>query len=345
MKFITKPILTFLVLILVVIAIFFIEYHKPRLSKTESAGGIYPSAPDFIGISKWINSEPLSIKDLKGKVVLVDFWTYTCVNCIRTLPYLKDWYDKYKENGFVIVGVHTPEFEFEKDYNNVLNAVEKNGIKYPVAQDNEHATWNSYGNRYWPAEYLIDSEGYLRHYHFGEGDYEDTEKLIQKLLKERMEKIKENVSLASVSKPKETIPVDFSKVKSPEIYSGYETTRGNFGNPEGLKAGVQYYKIPSGTNTNYVYLDGKWSGNKDNLELVGDSGKIILEYDSKIANIVAASDKPVDVEVLLDSKIHKKLSVSASQLYLAGEADDYGKHILELDISSPGFKIYTFTFG
>ena len=345
MRVIKRPILTLIALILVVLTIVYIESTKPSVSRAKSESGLYPSAPEFVGIAKWINSEPLKIEELKGKVVLVDFWTYTCVNCIRTLPYLNEWYEKYKDNGFVIVGVHSPEFEFEKEYDNVLNAVEKYGIKYPVAQDNDHATWDNYYNRYWPAEYLIDVNGNIRHFHAGEGDYEETEKLIQELLMERMEMMNKSESLAGISKPKEVIPVDFSKVKSPEIYLGYETSRGNFGNTEGLKPEqIQEYKLPSLTNVNKVYLEGKWKSNNDNLELVGDKGKIILEYNSKIANIVAASDKPVDINILLDGKMYK-LTVSASQLYVAGEAEDYGDHKLELDVLSPGFRIYTFTFG
>jgi len=145
-------------------------------------------APDLVGITKWLNTsaslsastdKPLLIKDLKGKVVLVDFWTYTCINCIRTLPHVTSWYDKYKDKGFVVIGVHTPEFEFEKDTNNVLAAIKQYSIHYPVAQDNNYATWNNYSNQYWPAEYLVDANGNIRRVHFGEGEYDKTEQAIQ----------------------------------------------------------------------------------------------------------------------------------------------------------------------
>ena len=145
----------------------------------------FSKAPDFAGISGYINTHPITLKDLKGKVVLVDFWTYSCINCIRTLPYLADWNAKYADKGLVIVGVHTPEFEFEKNIDNVKAAVQKFGIKYPVLQDNDKGTWNAYGNSYWPRKYLIDSDGYIRYDHIGEGGYAETEKIIQTLLAER----------------------------------------------------------------------------------------------------------------------------------------------------------------
>ena len=142
-------------------------------------------APEFTGITNWLNTDsPISLEDLRGRVVLVDFWTYTCINCIRTLPHVTAWYEKYKDQGFVVIGVHTPEFEFEKETANVEDALKTYKINYPVAQDNNYATWRAYSNRYWPAEYLIDAEGRVRRTHFGEGEYDETEKAIQALLKE-----------------------------------------------------------------------------------------------------------------------------------------------------------------
>ncbi len=171
------------------------------------------TAPDFVGVTKWLNTDkPLSSKDLKGKVVLVDFWTYTCINCIRTLPHVTAWYDKYKDQGLVVVGVHTPEFEFEKETDNVLSAIKKYNIHYPVAQDNNYATWNNYSNQYWPAEYLIDVNGQVRRTHFGEGEYEQTEQAIQELLKEAGKK----VSASLVNMPDQTP----NSQLSPETYVG-----------------------------------------------------------------------------------------------------------------------------
>lgn len=141
-----------------------------------------PPAPEFAGIQQWLNSEPLTMKSLRGKVVLVDFWTYTCINCIRTLPYVTGWHRKYKDKGLVVVGVHTPEFPFERSTDNVRKAIGRFGIQYPVAQDNSYATWEAYRNQYWPAVYLIDKQGRVVYSHFGEGRYEETEAAIQRLL-------------------------------------------------------------------------------------------------------------------------------------------------------------------
>lgn len=141
-------------------------------------------APEFSGIEKWLNGSPLTMASLKGKVVLVDFWTYTCINCINTLPYVKRWHQTYKDQGLVVVGVHTPEYPFERSTKNVSSAIERFGIQYPVAQDNRYSTWEAYGNRYWPAVYLIDKQGRIVYRHFGEGQYKETEAAIQKLLKQ-----------------------------------------------------------------------------------------------------------------------------------------------------------------
>ena len=153
-------------------------------SPLQIGGLVGNEAPEFQGISNWINSEPLTMEDLRGKVVLIDFWTYTCYNCINTMPYLRDWHDKYADKGLVIVGVHSPEFDHEKPYENVVDATIRHELKYPVAQDNDFKTWRSYNNRYWPAEYLIDQNGVVRYRHFGEGAYEETENLIRDLLEE-----------------------------------------------------------------------------------------------------------------------------------------------------------------
>src|SRR3989344_5869989 len=226
-NFIQKPFVALVAVIFVVAAIVYIESQKPDLGKAsanaQEKDSEYPIAPDFVGIERWINSEPLKIGQLKGKVVLVDFWTYTCINCIRTLPYLKEWDKKYRDKGLAIVGVHTPEFEFEKKYENVLKAVNGYQIKYPVAQDNFYATWNSYQNRYWPHKFLIDMDGYIRYDHIGEGDYVETEKMIQLLLEERMERLNQkNGVKAEISEPKEAVDVDFFNVGTPEIYFGYQ---------------------------------------------------------------------------------------------------------------------------
>ena len=287
-NFVKKPFLTFVIVIFVVAAIFYIEAQKPKINinnknEINQKQSKYPRAPDFFGIAKWINSEPLKIEQLKGKVVLVDFWTYTCINCIRTLPYLKDWDKKYRDKGLVIVGVHTPEFEFEKKYENVFKAVNDYQLKYAVAQDNNYVTWNLYQNRYWPHKFLIDVDGNIRYDHIGEGNYDETEKMIQLLLKERMERLnKKNGIEFNISKPKEAVDVDVFGVRTPEIYFGYQFTRGNLGNMENPKPEeIADYKLPKSATANNVYLEGKWKDNADNVELAGDEGSILLIFYAK----------------------------------------------------------------
>src|ERR671919_1713464 len=191
----------------------------------------FKKAPEFEKVTGFINTKPISLADLKGKVVLVDFWTYSCINCIRTIPYLVDWNEKYADKGLVIVGVHAPEFEFEKNIDNVKESVKRFGIKYPVIQDNDKGTWNAYENQYWPRKYLVDNEGYIRYDHIGEGGYTETERVIQAPLQERNAEIgldtsptssnNNTVTETTTSAPENIQSVDFSKINSPELYFGY----------------------------------------------------------------------------------------------------------------------------
>ncbi len=354
---IEKPTLTLFVVFLVIIGILLIERQKPDFS---GDGNNSNKAPEFRGISRWINSEPLTLEDLRGKVVLVDFWTYTCINCIRTLPYLTSWDEKYRDDGLVIVGVHSPEFFFEKEYDNVVKAVNKYNIKYAVAQDNDFATWNAYQNRYWPHKYLIDIYGNIRYDHIGEGAYEETERMIQKLLLERKEHIKEErIINEEIDKPLGTEDVNFFKIRTPEIYLGYGFTRGNFGNIEGIQDEKTIdYTFPEERISNAVYLEGKWKNNIDNMELVSNTGKIYLKYGAKDLNIVAGSEQRSELSVFIDeipinvSTIGKDISlqnnntiVQEYRLYNLVSLNDYGLHTIELNITGKGFKIYTFTFG
>ena len=346
---IKRPYITAAIIIFVVLAIVYIEYNKPDIpSPVNEDSGEY--APDFTGIEKWINSEPLSINELKGNVVLVDFWTYTCINCIRTLPYLKMWDEKYRDNGLIIVGVHTPEFNFEKEYENVLSAVNKYGIKYPVAQDNDYATWNAYQNRYWPHKFLIDINGKIRYDHIGEGSYEETEKMIQLLLEERN---KEKVD--GITKPSEAVSA--GEVGTPEIYFGYNFIRGNFGNSEGINPEeIVSYKLPEEVAVNTVYLDGNWKNNKDDMELTSDKGTVLLVFKAKVVNIVAGSEEGSDIAVYLNEEkisgenkgsdvINGAAKITESRLYNLINKKDYEPGIIRIDVSGKGFRIYTFTFG
>ena len=385
-SFIKKPVVTVIVVIIIAITIFYLKSQKAGVSTgtlnnqllskdnnvlnkqpnrdtsqiAKEKASKYPKAPDFVGIERWINSEPLTMEQLKGKVVLVDIWTYTCINCIRTLPYLKEWYKKYEDKGFVIVGVHSPEFEFEKKYENVLNAVNEYQLKYPVALDNNHATWDAYQNRYWPHKFLVDIDGYIRFDHIGEGGYEDTEKIIQSLLNERMERLNKKSGINStIIKSLET--TEFQKIATPEIYFGYQFSRGNFGNEEGIKPeAIVDYKIPDKIRPNFVYVSGKWKNNADNMELADNEGEILLAFQAKNVNIVAGSENDSDASVFLDNTplnektkgtdviIEGNSSISRIKeykLYNLASAEDYDTHIININVEGKGFKIYTFTFG
>ncbi len=303
-------------------------------------------APELAGIKGWINSEPLTIASLQGKVVMVDFWTYSCINCIRTIPYLNDWHAKYADKGLVIIGVHTPEFEFEKDYNNVKAAVEKYGIKHAVAQDNDYATWRAYNNRFWPRKYIVDKEGNIRYDHIGEGAYEETEKVIQDLL---------DVKMTTTSAPNKTT----SQVGTPELYLGYNFARAPLGNPEGFSPeNIVEYKPIEITKPNIIYLSGAWQNKADYMTAVKDA-KLFLVYRAKDLNIVAGSSQKLKINIMLDNiqipsnALGKDVilengkttaSINESRLYNIISAPDYQTHLIEIS-AEPGFQLYTFTFG
>ena len=326
----------------------------------------FKKAPEFAGITGDINTKQLNLSDLRGKVVLIDFWTYSCINCIRTIPYLVDWDEKYSDKGLVIVGIHTPEFEFEKDIHNVQAAVKKFGIKYPVLQDNDKETWNAFENRYWPRKYIVDTEGYIRYDHIGEGGYQETEKVIQNLLAERaaqqgIKGINFNQTLIKNSPTTESI--DFSKIITPELYLGYESARAPLGSKEGFQpTEIVNYSIPkSDLEPNLVYVEGKWKNNPDNLELAGDSGKIVLLYSAKSANIVAGGNGSANITSdttgannttgISHSKSAgkdlngDKLVIDGQRLYNIANHDKYGNHYVVIDAHGKGFQLYTFTFG
>ncbi len=321
----------------------------------------FKKAPEFEGIISYINSNGTKLSDLKGKVVLIDFWTYSCINCIRTLPYLVDWNQKYSDKGLVIVGIHSPEFEFEKGIDNVKQAVTRFGIKYPVLLDNDKGTWNAFQNSYWPRKYLVDSEGFIRYDHIGEGGYGETENAIRNLLAERTGQ--QSISPTSVNQTNLSVPesqsVDFNQIKTPELYFGYQYSRSQLGNNEGFNPEkIVNYTLPSSKlKPNVIYLEGEWKNNADSMELVGKNGKIILDYSAKSINIVAGGEGEVTVMEFgknnqtsspysgndLDSE--GKLTIDGQRLYNIGSHQDYGNHQIAIDVSGTGFRIYTFTFG
>jgi thiol-disulfide isomerase/thioredoxin len=328
------------------------------ITKVQIDKSQFKLAPELARINGYINTEPVTLADLKGKVVLVDFWTYSCINCIRTIPYLNAWQEKYADQGLVIVGVHTPEFEFEKDYNNVRAAVDKFGIKYPVVQDNEKGTWQAYENRYWPRKYLIDDEGYIRYDHIGEGAYAETEKVIQSLLTERAAAAGQNVTInGSISRPENAQSVDFYRINTPELYFGYSFARAQLGNPEGFKPDqVVKYTIPEGElKPNAIYLEGEWKNYADSMELQSEVGHIVLIYSAKAVNIVAGGSG--ELHVTEDESAQEEGSrgqdvseqgtvvIDGQKLYNLAAHQHYGEHRLQIDAIGKGFRVYTFTFG
>ncbi len=355
---------------------FAIYFNNPELNKSSpgnsSANSIrnvelpvdksqLKKAPEFVGITSYINSKGTKLSDLKGKVVLVDIWTYSCINCIRTLPYLVDWNQKYSDKGLVIVGVHSPEFEFEKNIDNVKQAVTRFGIKYPVLLDNNRETWNAYQNSYWPRKYLVDSEGYIRYDHIGEGGYRETENAIRQLLTERLNQ--QGTEIADINQTKLSTPqtqsVDFNQIRTPELYFGYQFARDQLGNIEGFspEKTVNYTIPASNLNPNIIYLQGPWKNNADSMELVGTNGSIKLAYSAKSVNIVAggkgqlsvkADSKDINISNTLkgnDLDAEGKLNIDGQRLYNVANETNYGNHEIEINAKGIGFKIYTFTFG
>jgi cytochrome c biogenesis protein CcdA/thiol-disulfide isomerase/thioredoxin len=308
-------------------------------------------ASDFIGITNWLNTEkPISLSDLKGKVVLVDFWTYTCINCLRTLPFTTNWYEKYKNQGFTIIGVHTPEFEFEKNTNNVQKAIDMYKINYPVAQDNNYVVWNNYQNEYWPAEYLIDANGIIRRTHFGEGEYDQTELAIKALLKEAGKKI----NTALVNQPDET-PIT---PLSPETYLG--TKRMAYYFPGGTtQNGTRTYTETVNLPQNSFSLGGNWTINTENsvtgnnavLNYNFSAGKVFLVIrpglagtDAKLA--VFLDGKPVDTTNSGSDVRSGIVNIDSDRLYnLIDLKGKTGNHLLRLKFQKPGTEVYAFTFG
>lgn len=303
--------------------------------------------PELSSIDGYINTngKPITLAELKGKkVVLLDIWTYSCINCQRTLPYLNLWYEKYKDQGLEIIGLHTPEFAFEKVQSNVENAVKKFGIKYPVVLDNDYSTWNALGNQYWPRKYLVDMDGYIVYDHTGEGGYEETEKQIQKALKELNERLNTQKDVTTdISKPTNVITMDGGKVKSPEVYFG--SGRNEYlGNGKAFQAGEQTFTLPTTISPNTLYLMGTWNIAAENAENKS-TASILFSYEAKNVYMAAGSKSGVEVEIYQDEKFVKKIKITDEQLYPLIEDSSYGKHVLKIVIPKAGLEAFTFTFG
>jgi thiol-disulfide isomerase/thioredoxin len=306
------------------------------------------AAPEFTGIDTWINSKPLTISGLRGKVVLIDFWTFSCINCVRTLPHLSALYNRYSSKGFVIVGVHSPEFDFEKNLTNVSNAVKRLHVTWPVAVDSEMATWSTWGNNVWPAEYLLDQQGRVAYVNPGEGNYDVTAGAVQTLLGAQAQSVTASA-----------IPVSDSNSITPEIYVG-----SNRGQNYGLSNGENYSAVGSATtypdaqpqNRDHVLLTGTWTNNGDYMT-AGASAHVKLRWHALAIYVVAGSSVgQVNVPVNIDGtgvKPYQRgsslsssstLTVNRNDLYAIAGNFDPGSHIIDLTVPR-GFEIFTFTFG
>jgi len=295
-------------------------------------------AKEIIEIDKWINSEPLKIKELKGRVVLVDFWTYSCINCLRTLPHIIKLYDNYKKMGLTVVGVHSPEFDFEKNYDNVKNAVERFKIQYPVAIDNQMKTWYNFNNQYWPAHYLIDKKGNVVYVHFGEGSYDILENNIKYLLG-----VKNNSEITEYLPSTSTV---FNQ--TPETYLGYERSY-NFVSLQDKIDETFKYSYPDYIPINSWALSGEWRIEDQKIISKSKNSKIKINFISKKVYLVmgSANNKPIKVYIKLNKKLisKKPIIVDSHKLFELIDQDFAKNSTLEIIVSEPDLEAFAFTFG
>ncbi|EIL94114.1 cytochrome c biogenesis protein DipZ [Rhodanobacter spathiphylli] len=314
--------------------------------------------PSLAGATQWLNSAPLSTESLRGKVVLVDFWTYSCINCIRSLPYVRGWADKYKNHGLVVIGVHAPEFAFEKDPANVAKAVQDLGVDYPVALDNDYAIWKGFNNEYWPAHYFIDTQGQIRHHHFGEGEYRQSEDVIRQLLTEAGQK---NLPGGYVSDDHRGVEAAASDdpTRSPETYVGYARAR-NFVGGRVVHDDAHDYHAPGALAANQWSLDGRWTVRDENARLEQAGGAIVYRFRGRDLHLVlgpAADGKPIRFRVTIDGKApgadhgmdtdaDGNGTVDSQRLYqLVRQASGSGERLFEITFLDPGVQAFAFTFG
>jgi thiol-disulfide isomerase/thioredoxin len=309
--------------------------------------------------TEWLNSPPLTPADLRGKVVLIDFWTYTCINWRRTLPYARAWAEKYREQGLVVIGVHAPEFSFEKDLNNVRWAVKDMQIDYPVVVDNNHDIWRAFKNQYWPALYFIDAQGRVRHHHFGEGSYEQSEMILQELLRE--------AGAGDVSRDPVRVDArgldaaaDWSNLKSPENYLGFARTE-NFASPGGAALDTpRMYELPARLRLNDWALSGDWTVKKENTLLIKAGGRITYRFHARDLHLVmgpAAAGRSVRFRVLIDGQPPGVAhgvdvdelgngKVTEQRLYhLIRQPESVADRRFEIEFFDSGVEAFAFTFG
>ena len=317
------------------------------------------AAPPLDGAVEWLNSKPLTGESLRGKVVLVDFWTYSCINCLRTLPYVKAWAEKYGPQGLVVVGVHAPEFAFERDIGNVKKAVKDLGVSYPVAVDNEYKIWRAFHNQYWPAHYFIDATGRVRHHHFGEGGEMESERVIQQLLREAGAK-QVAMGLTEVAASGVQAAGDLDAVRSPETYVGYERAANFASKPVALKDKPADYAAPAELPLNAWGLSGRWTVGAERATLDVPRGRIVYRFQARDLHLVlgpGADGKPVRFKVLVDGQAPGDAhgtdvaadgsgTVTGQRLYqLVRQQGDAKARTFSIEFLDAGASAYAFTFG
>ncbi len=313
--------------------------------------------PPLTGVTEWLNSPPLTQEALRGKVVLIDFWTYSCINCLRAIPYVRAWSEKYKDQGLVVIGVHAPEFAFEKNVKNVRTAVADLKIGYPVAIDNDYAIWRAFGNQYWPAHYFIDAEGRLRHHHFGEGDYAESEHVIQQLLAEAGKSVSTDVVAVNASGAE--AEADTSNVGSPETYVGYDRAE-NFISPGGAVEDARHVYAAAAPRLNEWALSGDWTIGKEDALLNEKGGSIVYRFHARDLHLVLGpgpDGAPVRFRVTIDGEppggshgadvdADGHGTVTGQRLYqLVRQSGKILDHTFEIQFLDPGVQAYAFTFG
>jgi len=315
--------------------------------------------PSFDGATGWLNSPPLTTADLQGKVTLVNFWTYTCINWLRQLPYLRAWAGKYADHSLAVIGVHTPEFGFEHELANVRRAVHDMRIDYPVALDNDYAVWSAFDNHYWPALYFADAQGRIRHHHFGESEYQQSEMVIQQLLTEAGTTDHDH-ELVSVEARGAEAPADWATLRSSENYTGYERTE-NFASPGGILPGQpHHYTPPAELRLNHWALAGDWTIQEEAARLDTADGRIACRFQARDLNLVmgpAAPGTPTRFRVLLDGQPsgpdhgtdvdeHGSGTLAEQRLYqLVRQHGPVTERTFQITFPDPGAEAYAFTFG
>ena len=315
--------------------------------------------PSFDGATGWLNSPPLTAADLHGKIILVNFWTYTCINWLRQLPYLRAWAEKYADHRLAVIGVHTPEFGFEHELANVRRAVHDMRIDYPVAIDNDYAVWNAFANHYWPALYFADPQGRIRHHHYGEGEYQQSEMVIQQLLTEAGTTDHDH-ELVSVDATGAEAPADWASLRSPENYTGYERTE-NFASPGGAVPGKRHlYKAPDMLRLNHWALSGDWTMDEQAATLNEADGQIACHFHARDLHLVigqAAPGAPVRFHACIDGQ--PPVTAHGADIDDAGngtiaeqrlhqiirQSGPVADRTFEITFLDPGAQVYSFTFG